>query len=244
MIIGSEYIFIRNLPSTNTYAATLLRTERPPEGTIIHTNYQSEGRGLAKNRWESEDGKNLLFSIILYPSNILPEDQFIISKTISLGIADLLEGFADNVNIKWPNDIYVNNDKIAGILIEPSIIGQKMESVIVGIGMNINQREFKTAPNPISLSLITGYEFQTEEILKKLARCLDSRYQQLLNGELQKIEKDYLDNLYRFGKASEFSDSRGVFRGIIIEVTQSGKLWIKDEAGHIREYWYKEVSFL
>src|SRR5665648_1178797 len=138
MIIGSKLYFFENLPSTNTYAAKLLKKNKLPEGTVVYTNYQSAGRGQTGNIWESEDGKNLLVSIVLFPSFIIPACQFLISITLSLGICDFLKRYIPACAIKWPNDIYVNNDKIAGILIENSVMEGVIESSIAGIGLNIN----------------------------------------------------------------------------------------------------------
>ncbi|TAL80863.1 MAG: biotin--[acetyl-CoA-carboxylase] ligase, partial [Bacteroidetes bacterium] len=136
MIIGSKLYFFESLPSTNIHAALILKNEKVPEGSIVYTNYQSAGRGQIGNKWESENGKNLLISIILFPSMIIPVNQFFISMTLSLGICDFLKRHIPSCSIKWPNDIYVNNDKIAGILIENSIIDNKIENTIAGIGLN------------------------------------------------------------------------------------------------------------
>ena len=122
--------------------ADLLKKKKLLKGTIVYTNYQSAGQGQSGNKWESEDGKNLLISIVLFPSFIKPADQFHISMTISLGICDFLKRYIPGCSIKWPNDIYVNNDKIAGILIENFILGNKIENTIAGIGLNINQDKF------------------------------------------------------------------------------------------------------
>jgi BirA family biotin operon repressor/biotin-[acetyl-CoA-carboxylase] ligase len=139
MIIGSNLLFFENLPSTNAHAAYLLKRENLKEGTIVYTNYQSAGKGYSGNRWESEDGKNLLISIILFPSFLKPSDQFLISMTLSLGICDFLSRFIPGCSVKWPNDIYINNDKIAGILIENAIIAdnQLQELVLILIRKNL-----------------------------------------------------------------------------------------------------------
>ena len=245
MIIGSKYIFRQNLSSSNSYAAKLLKTEAVQEGTIIYTNFQAAGRGQTGNSWESEDGKNLLISLILYPFMIKPSDQFIISKIISLGICDYLRQHTANVSIKWPNDIYVNNDKIAGILIEASIIRDEIENIIVGIGLNINQKKFKSdAPNPVSLGLITGEKYNIEECLKSLSAFLDRRYKQLLQEKRSAIDREYLTTLYRYEEWSEYSDTNGSFEGRIISVNASGRLQIEDHRGRIYEYGFKEVEFL
>jgi BirA family transcriptional regulator, biotin operon repressor / biotin---[acetyl-CoA-carboxylase] ligase len=245
MIIGSKYIFRKILPSTNSYASALLRSQSIPEGTIIFTNYQTAGRGQADNSWESEENKNLLFSLILYPHIIRPEEQFLISKTISLGICDFLNQYTNNVSIKWPNDIYVKDDKIAGNLIESSIMGDKIENTIAGIGLNLNQKKFKSdAPNPVSLAFITGKEFNIQESLTNLASFLDKRYKQLMNGNWSEIDNEYSGNLYRYHQWSRYSDSRGIFEGRIVSVNSQGHLQIEDRTGKIFEYGYKEVNFL
>ncbi len=244
MIIGSNIIFQENLSSSNSHATALLKKNKVREGTIIHTNYQTDGRGQGGNTWESEDGKNLLISLILYPFMIKPSDQFIISKTISLGICDYLRQYTANISIKWPNDIYVKNDKIAGILIEASIIRNKIENVIVGIGLNVNQNIFKSdTPNPVSLNLITGEIYNIEDCLKNLANNLDRRYKQLLYEDREEIDREYLRNLYRVGKWSSFCDVNGSFEGKIISVAPGGHLQVEDRRGRIYKYGFKEVSF-
>lgn len=245
MIIGTKYIFHESLTSTNSYAASLLKNETVQEGTVVYTDFQTAGRGQTDNTWESEKGKNLLFSLILSPSTIRPEEQFIISKTISLGICDWLTEFIPGVSIKWPNDIYANNDKIAGILIESSIIRNEIESMIIGIGLNLNQQKFKSnAPNPVSLSIITGKEYDREECLMGLAKCLDTRYTQLLAEGRDAIDIEYAVRLYRSGKWFNYRDSKGEFSGKIISLNQEGRLLIEDRSGKIRKYDFKEVEFL
>jgi BirA family biotin operon repressor/biotin-[acetyl-CoA-carboxylase] ligase len=245
MIIGTKYIYHEYLSSTNSYAAGLVKNNAAREGTIVYTNFQTAGRGQAGNSWESEEGKNLLISLILFPSMIIPEEQFIMSKTVSLGICDFLLQNTANVSIKWPNDICINNDKIAGILIESSILMNEIESMIVGIGLNINQRIFKSdAPNPVSLSMITGKEHDLEECLKSLANCLDTRYKQLTTEGRNGIDSEYTAKLYRRGEWCTYSDSAGQFEGRIISVNPDGRLQIEDHRGEIKEYGFKEIEFL
>ena len=125
------------ISSTNTVAIELLKKEELPEGTIIWADEQTKGRGQRGNSWESEPGTNLTISIILFPHFLKAEDQFLLSKVTSLAITDYLANRFNQVTIKWPNDIYVANDKIAGILIENSIIGSSFEYAVIGIGLNI-----------------------------------------------------------------------------------------------------------
>jgi BirA family transcriptional regulator, biotin operon repressor / biotin---[acetyl-CoA-carboxylase] ligase len=245
MIIGSRRIFIEKVSSTNTHSTFLLRKGKVQEGTIVHTNFQTAGRGQPGNTWESQYGKNLLFSIILYPVNIMAEKQFIISKMISLGICDYLSGIIPDVKIKWPNDIYVRSDKIAGILIENSIIKNEIENTVAGIGLNVNQDKFsKGAPNATSVKKLTGRELDLEVCLTEISKSIDLRYKQMLHEKNSLIDEDYLSSLYRFGEFHEFSDSNGIFDGKIIAVTGTGRLQIEDRRGRIYEYGFKEVNFL
>jgi BirA family transcriptional regulator, biotin operon repressor / biotin---[acetyl-CoA-carboxylase] ligase len=245
MIIGSKIIFRENLPSTNTYLGQLLQDKNLPEGTIVYTNYQSAGRGQSGNRWESEDGKNLLFSILIFPSMINPVNQFIISMAISLGICDFLERQIPGGTIKWPNDIYVNNDKIAGILIENSILGEHIEYSIAGIGLNINQVKFLSdAPNPVSLKLLTGANFDLKTCLSQLVSDLDKRYKQVISESFDQVRNDYFSKLYRVNKWSDFRDQDGVFSGRILSVTEIGKLQIEKKSGLRVEYSFKEIEFM
>jgi BirA family biotin operon repressor/biotin-[acetyl-CoA-carboxylase] ligase len=243
MLIGSNIIFRENLSSTNDYLDHLIKSRDLQEGTIVHTNYQLEGKGQIGNRWESEDGKNLLLSILLLPNMIEPSDQFIISRMISVGIIDFLKRYLPVCKIKWPNDIYVNDDKIAGILIENIILEEKIQYSIAGIGLNINQKKFHSgAPNPVSLSLLTGIEYDLSTCLTQLASDIDYRYKQLI-ADSEKLKNEYISNLYRFNEMHKFRDDTGIFTGQIISVADSGLLKIEKVNGEIREYSYKEVFF-
>ena len=245
MIIGSRLFFLKNLPSTNTYTASLLRNTELPEGAVIYTNYQTSGRGQAGNTWESEENKNLLLSIILLPSMINPADQFLISMAVSLGIIDFLRKYISALSIKWPNDIYVKNDKIAGILIENSILGDLIEHSIAGIGININQEKFlSNAPNPVSLSILTGRQYDLAVCLHQLAIELDKRYKQLISEDFAAIRHDYLSLLYRHNEWGEFRDMNGKFKGRISNVTDTGRLQVERADGIINDYAFKEIDLV
>jgi BirA family biotin operon repressor/biotin-[acetyl-CoA-carboxylase] ligase len=245
MIIGSKLIFYKNIESTNTYASGLLQRESISEGTIIYTNFQSAGRGQKGNRWESEASKNLLFSIVLFPVMVIPEDQFIISMFVSLGICDFLKTYIPACNIKWPNDIYAGDDKIAGILIESSITGSSINNSIAGIGLNINQDHFPTyIPNPVSLKMLTGKDYDIDLCLKQLAGWLDKRYKQLISGGRSEIRNEYISSLYRLNEWHKFKSDNGTFSGKIVSVTDSGCLQIKYRNSEIREFSFKEIEFI
>lgn len=245
MIIGSKLLYFNNLPSTNTHAAFLLKNSSITEGTIVYTNFQLAGRGQMGNRWESEDSKNLLFSIILYPKMINPADQFLISMAISLGICDFLKRYIPHCKIKWPNDIYVNNDKIAGLLIESSIMKNRIESTIAGIGLNINQDKFlSNAPNPVSLKIIKGSKFDLTTCLSELASDLDARYKQLMEGKTYNIKEEYISQLFRLNEWHEYKDNNGHYSGRIKSISDFGMLQIEMRTGKMSEYSFKEVDFI
>jgi BirA family biotin operon repressor/biotin-[acetyl-CoA-carboxylase] ligase len=245
MIIGSKIKFSKNLPSTNTHLIHLLKKTDLPEGTIITTDYQSAGRGQPGNKWESEDGKNLLFSILLFPYMIRPAEQFLISMTLSLGICDFINRYIPDSSIKWPNDIYVNNDKIAGLLIENSIMEDQIEYSVAGIGLNVNQETFMSdAPNPVSLKLITGLSYNLISCLKLLAADLDKKYKQLISGDYSRIRSEYTARLFLLNRWSNFRDSEGVFDGRIVSVTENGRLQVEKRSGVLKEYSFKEVEFI
>lgn len=244
MIIGSSFLFCKDIESTNSFASGLLQSESVAEGTIIYTNFQPAGRGQKGNRWESEDGKNLLFSIVLFPTMVRPEDQFIISIFISLGISDFLKMFIPNCKIKWPNDIYAGDDKIAGILIENTIISNSIVNSIAGIGLNINQQIFpEELPNPVSLKILTGKEYDRDQCLKQLASCLDTRYKQVISGSWEELRNQYISSLYQLNIWRRFRSEKGIFEGRIVSVTEAGCLKIEEMAGKIREFAFKEIEF-
>ncbi len=244
MIIGSQFIYCKKTDSTNTYASGLLNSDSVPEGTIIYTDYQTAGKGQKGNIWVSEEGKNLLFSIVLYPVMVQPVDQFIVSIFVSLGICDFLTTLVPDCKIKWPNDIYTGDDKIAGILIENSIISNSIVNSIAGIGLNINQKEFPDdLPNPVSLRLITGKEHDLCFCLKQLAGFLDLRYKQVISGRWELLRDEYIKSLYQLNRWRRFKSLTGIFDGRIVSVNDSGCLKIEEKAGNIREFAFKEIEF-
>jgi BirA family biotin operon repressor/biotin-[acetyl-CoA-carboxylase] ligase len=245
MIIGSNVLYFENLPSTNAYATGLVKGSKTGEGLVIQAGFQPSGRGQGSNSWESEAGKNLLISIILYPNMIPPAQQFLLSAAVSLGICDFLRQHITGVSIKWPNDIYVGSDKIAGILIENSIMGDRLEHSVAGIGLNINQENFRSgAPNPVSLRMITGKNYNLDECLASLLEHLDSRYLELTKGSNDRLESDYQELLFRRNEWHRYRDSAGEFRGMIIAAGSDGLLQIKRENGSTAEYSHGELDFI
>ena len=149
----------RDNPSLLDNKGGLLSDNEIGNGVVVVADYQTAGRGCGTNRWESERGKNLLFSVMLHPENVPANRQFQISRAISLAIVDALGEWVGDLSIKWPNDIYWRNGKLAGILIENSLQGSMIRDSIIGVGLNVNQRAFHSdAPNPVSMYQLTGQE--------------------------------------------------------------------------------------
>jgi BirA family biotin operon repressor/biotin-[acetyl-CoA-carboxylase] ligase len=245
MIIGSAIRRYEKVSSTNAMASVMLRGEQPAEGTVITAAFQEEGRGQKGNTWESEPGKNLLMSVILYPVMVRPEEQFVISQIVSLAVYDLVRTEIPDVKIKWPNDIYVADDKIAGILIENSIIGETISNSIAGIGLNVNQKLFRSnAPNPVSLSQITGRKYDLSLITDEVIRLLDLRYAMVINCGKDELKESYHDALYRRNEWHRYADCDGEFPGMIEGVRSDGRLLVKKENGPVREYAFKEIDYI
>ena len=245
MIVGTYVRHCEKVSSTNTVAAAMIREEKPAEGTVITATYQDSGRGQQGNSWESEPGKNLLMSVILYPVMVSPADQFIISRMVSLAVHDLVAGHSPAARIKWPNDIYVGDDKIAGILIENTIMGDKLASTIAGIGLNVNQEIFRSdAPNPVSLRQVTGRELDLAAVTGDLIAALDRRYAMVTRGEATALGSEYHKALYRAGEWHRYSDDSGEFEGMIERVMPDGMLSVMKRNGVSRLYAFREIDYI
>ncbi|MCL2074718.1 MAG: biotin--[acetyl-CoA-carboxylase] ligase [Marinilabiliaceae bacterium] len=234
----------KKLKSTNSKTAELQAIERLPEFSVVITSKQIAGRGLLNNAWESENNKNLTFSMVLYPKFIEVQNQFTLTFVVSVAISDVLKKYIPNIRIKWPNDIYYGDKKMTGILIENTIIGNKILYSIVGIGVNVNQTKFiSDAPNPTSMKLLTGIEFDTEKLLNDIIDAIIFRYNQCEMGGFENIYKEYHDRLYRIGEEHCFRDKTGNFKGQIIKVEKTGHLVIIDSENKQKRYSLNEIRF-
>lgn len=230
--------------STNDY----LRNYQPEEGedmTVVVADYQSEGRGQGSNRWESEAGKNLLFSVLLHPVHVPVVRQFLLSEFGAVALKDALGNYVrEGITLKWPNDIYWNDRKLSGTLIETRLSGGRIRDCIFGVGLNVNQTEFRSdAPNPVSLCQILGREIDRDELLGCIVSSFRRLYPQLLGGGYIDLPALYHDSLYRKHGFHSFTDSNGEFEGAIVEVEDDGHLVLRDREGVIRSYLFKEIEY-
>ena len=237
-------IALNELESTNNYARQLV-SDKAEDGTVVLAQFQSGGRGQQGNSWESEAGKNLLFSLILYPVFMEAELQFYLSMIVSLALVDVLDEETEPVHIKWPNDIYVGNRKIAGILIENSVKGSKLDGTIVGIGLNLNQEIFiSDAPNPVSLKQLTKNDYDISKVLQHFLETFGSLYQLLKMRRYNEIEQAYLNRLFGKGEWRTYRAKNKEFEAKITGIGEYGKLHLENRSGKILEFMFKEVEFV
>ncbi len=244
--IGKILDELPSCSSTNDYAFRLLSKSRPEEGTVILTFCQTQGRGQLGSQWLSEPYKNIAFSCILYPEFLLPKEQIALNKAVALAVRQLLTRYTDKkVNVKWPNDIYLNEKKTAGILIQNILSSNKFNTSIVGIGINVNQINFpEDLTSATSLARETGKTYDLKELALELCDCLNHQYQRLIEKKLKAVHDDYLRHLYRYQQWSSFEKSSGtLFKGKIVGVSASGKLQVTGESG-VEEFGIKEIKFI
>jgi len=246
IILNKDIIKLEAVSSTNDFAKDILLKSIPKADiTIIDTKEQTKGRGQRGNHWESEKNKNISLSIIIKPIFLKPNLQFYLSMSVSLAIVNCLTEFVEHISIKWPNDIYINNKKICGILIENRLQGDSIQYSIIGIGLNINQLDFSDwIPNPTSLILEKGIEIDIESLKTRLIKCFEEEYSNLINHDFETISREYLKHLYLRNILSQFRDSIGLFEGKIKSVDSSGYIEIEKLNNEIKYYTFKEVEYI
>jgi BirA family transcriptional regulator, biotin operon repressor / biotin---[acetyl-CoA-carboxylase] ligase len=247
LFIGNNTIRLPIVESTNAYAQDLAKQLKVPEGTVIITDNQTLGRGQRGNSWLCEPGKNLTFSLILYPPDLAAENQFVLTQLISLAIVDFVKSEynnAEQVKIKWPNDIYIGKQKIAGILIENSVRGNSISNSIIGIGLNINQLEFAEL-RATSLAKLTNNNFDLESCLTKVCSAIEARYLQWINKNQQGLNTEYQKNLFLLQEIAQFELKDERIEGKIIGVNKAGKLLLSlTKNFDVLELGFKEVKFI
>ena len=241
-----ELIFVSETDSTNSY---LKRMETDDNGkpTVVWTDFQTAGRGCGTNTWESEPGKNLTFSIMLRPRNIAARDQFILSMAHAVALQRTLSLYIDNVRVKWPNDIYWNDRKLCGTLIETSLGAQHIKTCIIGTGINVNQRVFcSDAPNPVSLWQILHRELNREEVLRQVVEQTIALALLAEDGQAEAIRREYDAALYRKNELHAYRLPSGERREYILTgVSDDGHLLLMPPGNReIDAYAFKEIQFL
>ncbi len=248
LFIGKTIHHFEALPSTNAHAIDLLSKSKPSEGTVISASNQVEGRGQHGSTWETAANQNITLSVILYPNFLLPKHQFWLSQAIALAVRDFVVAILPhkNVFIKWPNDIYVEDKKIAGILIQNSINKSGIANTVVGIGLNVLQSSFNFQGRRQATSLFLEAEqpYNLDYLKYQLYWFLECRYLQLKANKIHQLQSDYMDVLYKYQTPHLYELANGEqFTGVIQGITPNGELVIK-RGTEVLSFRIKEITFL
>ncbi|MBO7415915.1 MAG: biotin--[acetyl-CoA-carboxylase] ligase [Bacteroidaceae bacterium] len=239
-----------SIGSTNTWLRELDGGDPDYDYEVAVADFQTSGRGQKGNSWESEPGKNLLFSILAHPRNLKVREQFYISEAIALAVSDsviaaLGPEYADGVSVKWSNDVYWNDFKMAGILIENTLLGECIPDTVVGVGLDVNQELFLSdAPNPVSLRNIAGREFDREVLLNDIVERFIGYMERSPGQERAEVDRLYRARLYRREGWHPFRDAEGEFEACIEGIRPDGCLMLLTRDGGHRVYEFKQVQFI
>lgn len=243
LFIGQQLHFLPVCASTNSEAHQLLIKNKATEGCTILTFEQTNGRGQRGNTWEAEPGKNITLSVVLMPTFLAVRQQFYLNMAVSLAVLDLIrEQGAEDTQLKWPNDLYFKDKKIAGILIENSINSYALQHSIIGIGLNTNQQLFGL-PAATSLANILEREIPLEPLVMRLLELLEKRYLELRSGKQAKLKYEYLQALYRYQQEHRFVVNGRQVAGIIAGVAEDGRLGVEIEK-ELRFFDFKEIAYI
>ncbi len=241
---SATIVRLEETDSTNTYPRQHA-SQMEAWMTVVTAEYQTAGRGQGVHTWESNRSENLLFSVLTHPVMVPVRSQFLLSEAGALALKEVLDGYTDGITLKWPNDIYWNDRKLSGTLIETSIGGGRIKNCVFGIGLNVNQKTFESdAPNPVSLAQILGHDIDRELLFKQIVAAFEKYYRMLENGQYDAISALYHEALYRRQGFYMYEDGDGRFEGAIVEVGDDGLLVLRDRDGRFREYEFREVKFV
>ncbi len=246
LFVGQNLITLNEVDSTNSYLKDILTNTKPVEGTVIMAESQYAGRGQQQNKWHSEPRKNLAFSILLNPSFLPVSNQFELTRVVSLGVYDALKPLlGDGLKIKWPNDVYYNDSKLGGILIENLVQGTKIKHSVIGIGLNINQTDFPAwVPNPASVKQILQRDEDKLAILSDICGHIEGWYLKLKGGRADEIHNAYLRILYWLNQPGKFRSNGETFEGTIKNVRDNGLLVVENNLNSELEFSFKQIEFL
>lgn len=231
--------------------STLLRlhespyNERTEPFVLLTAGFQTAGRGQRGSSWEAEPDKNLLFSFRFHPRSIKATQQFALSEALALAVADALGEYTEGICVKWPNDVYWHDRKICGMLLEHDLQGERIETTFTGVGINVNQKEFRSdAPNPVSLRQILGRDTDRGTILENVLQRFIENCGTLLCGKADALHERYCHRLYRRDGFHKYRDTQGEFLAEIADISPQGMLTLRREDGTTHTYAFKEVAFV
>lgn len=245
VFIGHNLVCLETVDSTNDYALRHLAEANPVNGTVITTKNQTNGKGQYGAKWSSEGSKNLTLSIIIRPKNLDISKQFYLSMATALGVKSLCESYNLDASIKWPNDIYIKKKKIAGILIQNGIMKNEISSSVIGIGLNVNQKDFDPLiPNPTSICLETGREVDIVAIRQELFDHFERYYLDLMESNFAVLYEQYRSALFQKDVVRSYQrNDKNIFNGIIRDVRENGKLCMEVD-DNIEEIDLKDIKYI
>ena len=242
----TNVIHLKEVDSTNRWLRDY-HVEKPDCLVVCRADHQTAGRGCGQNTWESEQGKNLLFSILIHPDHVMANEQFILSMAEALAVKSVLDRYVDGISLKWPNDIYWHDCKLAGTLIETTLKGNRIERCIFGTGLNVNQKIFiSNAPNPISLVQILGHEMDCLQLFNKIVSSMVDYFNKLRDGAWEEIRGQYHNCLYRRNEHHQyrFMDNR-IEELVLQRVESDGRLvLISTRDSQELSFGFKEIEFI
>lgn len=234
--VKPEWIHLETVSSTNMWLTEWVRKRQPGQEMVVVADYQTNGRGQGANTWISEGGENLLMSLLLYPAFLSASAQFNLSVITSLAICDLIREEVGSPVIKWPNDILAGTGKIAGILIENGILGNRLSHSVIGIGLNVNQERFPEFPwRATSMALESGNRHKPSRLAGSLAGYLMVHYESLRRGREEQLRNAYLEHLYLLNEPAVFRSGEKLFEGIIRGISTYGELML-ESGGTVKSY--------
>ena len=244
-----------NTPNENaSNKKIVLDDKRAKEIQLVTTDYQTHGHGQVNTVWESARGENLLFSFLFRPQHITAGEQFFLSEIACLAVAHTLDAYTEGISVKWPNDVYHHDRKICGMLLRHTLSGAQISATLVGIGLNLNQKQFVgDAPNPVSLRQIIGRPVDREEVLNRFAHHFDRLLRAVTPpdpderlAQRQHLHCEYLRRLYHRDGAHDYVDAASgeTFSAHIVDVAPTGQLTLRTTDGRLRHYHFKEVRFV
>lgn len=248
--LGQPFTVLPVVDSTNNYAMAQVQAGKAGHGSVFMALEQTSGKGQRGKQWHTASGENIAMSIVVdpYPLNIT--QQQLLSFAVALACYDLFKKYAgeENTRIKWPNDLYWQDRKAGGILIESVISSREYgasswEWAIIGIGININQTSFPPdLPNPVSLKQITGKNFDPVLLAKELHNIFLQHFDELTTRGFSAIYKHYLANLYKKNERVRLRKDNRAFEATIMGVSESGRLIA--EHGIIEEFDFGAVDWM
>ncbi|MEL6536586.1 MAG: biotin--[acetyl-CoA-carboxylase] ligase [Bacteroidota bacterium] len=243
LFLGKEVVYLPSCHSTNDIASDLLAQNRP-EGALVITSRQTAGRGQRGNQWETQPGENLTFSLLFRPQFLTVSEAFGLNLFVSLALRDWAASYpVSPVEVKWPNDLYVEGRKMGGVLIENTLKGKNIQASIIGIGLNINQLAFGEL-RATSLRLLTGEVYELRAALENLLACLEKRYLQLKRQDWQGLWADYHQYLFGRNETRQFQTDREVISGKIVRVNKRGELELQMADGALKAFAHGTLQWI